>query len=74
MKIAGFVLLALGILGLMYGGIRYTTRDTVVDVGPIHATADREHNFPIAPVASGLLLAAGIAVLVASRHRGALKA
>jgi hypothetical protein len=70
MKIAGFVLLALGILGLVYGGIRYTTQETVIDVGPIHATADKEHNFPIAPVASGFLLVAGAAVLVASRGRG----
>jgi hypothetical protein len=69
MKIAGFVLLVLGVLGLVYGGIRYTTRETVIDVGPIHATAEKEHAIPIAPIASVALLAAGAAVLIASRRR-----
>lgn len=69
MKIAGIVLLILGVFGLIYGGIRYTTRDTVVDLGPIHATADVAHTFPIAPIAGGLLLAAGAAMLVMSRRQ-----
>jgi hypothetical protein len=69
MKIAGFVLLSLGVLGLLYGGIRYTTRDTVVDLGPIQATADREHSIPIAPIASMAVLTAGAVVLIASRRR-----
>lgn len=69
MKIAGIVLLCLGVFGLVYGGIRYTTRDTVVDLGPIHATADVSHNLPIAPLAGGLLLAAGAALLVMSRRQ-----
>ena len=68
MKIAGFVLLALGLLGLLYGGIRYTTRDRVFDLGPIHATAEHEHSLPIAPIAGALLLAAGAAVLITSRR------
>ena len=68
MKIAGFVLLALGLLGLLYGGIRYTSRDTVLDIGPIHATKEREHTLPIAPIAGVLLLAAGGAMLLSSRR------
>lgn len=69
MKIAGVVLIVLGVLGLVYGGISYTTRETIFDVGPIHATADRRHALPIAPIAGGLLLVAGVAVLVVSRRR-----
>lgn len=68
MKIAGIILLGLGLLGLLYGGITYTSRDTVLNVGPIHATAEREHTVPIAPIAGALLLAAGAAILVSSRR------
>ena len=68
MKLAAIVLMVLGAIGLLYGGIRYTSRDTVLDVGPIHATAEREHTVPIAPIAGALLLAAGTAVLFASRR------
>ena len=70
MKIAGFILLVLGLLGLLYGGIRYTSRDTVLDLGPIHATAEREHTMPIAPIAGAVLLAAGAALLISSRRTG----
>ncbi len=68
MKIAGLVLIVLGVLGLLYGGIRYTTRETVVDVGPIHIDADRERSIPIAPIAGAILVAAGAAVLMTSRR------
>jgi hypothetical protein len=71
MKITGIVLLVLGLLAFIFGGVRYTTRDTVVDIGPIHATADRTHTLPIAPVAGVLLIAGGTVVLLASRRRTA---
>ncbi len=70
MKIAAMVLIALGLLGLVYGGIRYTSRDTVLDLGPIHATAEREHSVPIAPIAGALMIAAGGVMLVSSRRNG----
>lgn len=68
MKIAGIILIVLGVLGLVYGGFRYTTRETVLDIGPIHATADREHSFPVAPIAGVLLLGAGGVMLFTSRR------
>lgn len=68
MKIAGLVLFALGLIGLIYGGFRYTSRDTIVDIGPIHATADREHSVPVAPIAGAIMVAAGAVLLVRSRR------
>ena len=41
LKIVGIVLVVLGIAGLAYGGLSWTRRDTVVDAGPIHITADK---------------------------------
>ena len=43
LAIAGVLLIAVGIAALAYQGITYTSRDTVLDIGPLHATADREH-------------------------------
>ena len=39
----GIVLIVFGLVGLAWGGFSYTTRETVVDLGPIHATRDKTH-------------------------------
>jgi hypothetical protein len=61
----GFVLIVLGLVGLAWGGISYTTRETVVDIGPIHATRDKTHNIPLPPIAGAVALIGGIVLLVA---------
>ena len=69
--IVGAVLIALGLAALAYQGITYTTRETVLDIGPIHATADREKTVPIPPVAGAVAVAAGTALLVAGLRKRA---
>ena len=64
-KTLGIVLIVLGLFGLAWGGFTYTTRETVVDIGPIHATRDKTHNIPLPPIAGALALIGGIVLLVA---------
>jgi hypothetical protein len=64
MKVLGGILVALGILALIYGGVSWTRKDTVVDAGPIQITADKKESIPVSPIAGGLLLAAGVVLLV----------
>ena len=66
MKLIGIILIVFGIVALVLGGIRYTTRETVIDVGPVKATADKEHNIPLSPIVGLASVAAGIACVVAS--------
>ena len=71
MKLIGICLIVLGVLGLALGGLSYTTRERVVDLGPLKVDADKEHNLPIAPIAGVAALVGGIAlVLVGSKGRG----
>ena len=63
MKIVAIVLIVLGAISLAYGGISYTTRETVVDIGPIEATAERHKTVPLPPVLGGIAVVAGIAML-----------
>ncbi|MDP3719932.1 MAG: DUF3185 domain-containing protein [Acidobacteriota bacterium] len=63
-KIVGIVLVVLGILGLAYGGLSWTSRETVVDAGPINITADKTERFPLPPLAGGLLLVAGVVLIL----------
>jgi uncharacterized membrane protein HdeD (DUF308 family) len=64
--IAGVVLLVLGLAALVYQGITYTTHETVIDVGPLHATADREKTVPLPPIVGIAAVAGGVALLVVS--------
>jgi hypothetical protein len=62
--VAGVVLLVLGLAALAYQGISYTSRETVVDLGPIHATADRQRTLPLPPIVGIAAVAAGVVLLV----------
>ena len=44
----GIALIVLGLAALAYQGFTYTTRETVIDIGPIKATAEREKTIPVA--------------------------
>jgi hypothetical protein len=66
-KTLGIVLIVLGLLGLAWGGFAYTTREKVVDIGPIHASRDVTHNVPLPPIAGALSLVGGVVLLVAGR-------
>jgi hypothetical protein len=60
----GAVLILLGIAALAYQGFTYTKRETVLDVGPVHATADHQKTVPIPPVLGMATVAVGVALLV----------
>ena len=68
MKIIGIVLIVLGLIGLAYGGITWTQREKVVDLGPIEVTRTERERIPVPPVAGGLALLAGAALVLASRR------
>jgi hypothetical protein len=69
--IAGIILIVLGLAALVYGGITYTSRETVIDLGPVQATAERERTFPLPPLAGVVAVAGGIALLVAGIRKRA---
>lgn len=71
MRIAGIILIILGVVGLVYGGITYTRRRDTVSFGPITATVNQRETFPISPVAGAVALAAGIGLLIAGGRRRA---
>lgn len=64
-SLAGLALIVLGLIALAYQGFTYTSRETVLDIGPVHATADREKTFPLPPVVGIAAVVGGIALVVA---------
>jgi uncharacterized membrane protein len=63
-KLIGLILIVVGIAVFVYQGITYTTREKVVDIGPIHMTAEKTKTFPLPPVVGGVVLVGGIVMLV----------
>ena len=63
----GLALVVLGILALVYQGIGYTKREKVVDIGPIHATADEHKTLPLPPILGVISLIGGIVLIARDR-------
>ena len=61
--LAGIGLILLGIVGLSYNQITYTSKEKILDIGPIQATAEKEKSIPVPPLLGGLVLVAGIGLL-----------
>ncbi len=62
--IVAIILIAVGIVAFAYQGISYTTREKVIDVGPLQVTADKTRTIPIPPVVGGVALVGGIVLLL----------
>jgi hypothetical protein len=64
LKIVGIILIVIGVAALAFQGISYTTREKIIDVGPIHATAEKKKTIHLPPVLGGMALVGGIVLLV----------
>ncbi len=67
--IVGVVLIAIGIIALAYGGFTYTTRQKVIDAGPLQVSADREKTIPFPPILGGACLIGGIVLVLAGNKK-----
>ena len=67
-KTLGIILIVVGLIGLAWGGLTYTTREKVVDIGPIHATRDKDHTIPLSPMVGALALIGGVVLVVAGKN------
>jgi hypothetical protein len=68
MKILGIVLIVLGVVGLAYGGISWTHKDKVVDIGPVEVTQDKHERLPFSPIAGGICLVVGATLLITGKR------
>ena len=69
LAILGIVLIVLGIAGLVVPRITYTTEEKVLDVGPLEATAEKEHTIAIPDIAGIIAVLAGGFLVFMGRRR-----
>jgi hypothetical protein len=64
----GIVLIALGVIALVYQGITYTTRETVIDLGPLKAEVEKQKTLPLPPILGVLAVAGGVVLVLVGRR------
>jgi drug/metabolite transporter (DMT)-like permease len=70
-RIAGMLLIVVGLVGVLWGGFSWTQEKTVVDIGPFKATTQEHKTIPFPPVAGAVALVAGVVLLVVAGRRKA---
>ena len=68
--LVAIVLIVLGVLALAYQGITYTTREKIVDLGPLKASVDKQKTIPLPPILGAVALAGGVVLLAVANKRG----
>jgi uncharacterized membrane protein HdeD (DUF308 family) len=68
-KVIGIILIVLGIVALVFGGISYTKKEKVIDLGPIEATAEEKKTIPLPPILGAVSLIGGIVLLLAGSKK-----
>jgi hypothetical protein len=68
--IIAIILIALGVAALAYQGITYTSKEKVVDLGPIHVTAEKTKTIPLPPILGAAALVGGIVLLIVGSRKG----
>lgn len=63
LTIVGLVLVALGVVGLFFGGVSWTKDREKADLGLFEVTLEEKEHLTIHPAVGGVLLVAGGAVL-----------
>src|SRR3954471_12342039 len=69
MRITGVVLIGIGGICLAVGGITYTKREKVLDIGPLQASTERQRTIPLPPLLGGLALVGGVALMIAGSRK-----
>jgi len=69
MTLIGIILIVLGVVGLIYGGITYTSSKNVVEVGSMRVQVDEERQIPLSPIAGAVAVAAGVVLILVERRQ-----
>lgn len=59
----GIVLIVIGIVALVWGGVFWTERDTIVDAGPLQISTENQEGIGLPPILGVIALIGGIALV-----------
>lgn len=62
--VLAIILIIVGIVAFAYQGISYTSRDKVINLGPLQVTTEKTSTFPLPPIVGGIAMVGGIVLLL----------
>jgi hypothetical protein len=68
--VVAIILIAVGIIAFIYQGFTYTTREQVVNLGPVHVTEEKTKTFPLPPIVGAIAVVGGLVLLIAGGKKG----
>ncbi|MCU7497185.1 MAG: DUF3185 domain-containing protein [Ignavibacteria bacterium] len=69
LTVIGIILILLGIAGFIFGGISFTKKSKVADLGPVEIQTEKKETVPVTPIASGVAVVAGIIMVVVGARK-----
>ncbi|MES2565867.1 MAG: hypothetical protein V4565_03310 [Bacteroidota bacterium] len=67
MKGLGIGLIVIGVALMIFTGINFTTKENVVDLGPLEINKEKNHPIKWSPIIGGIILVSGIVVLLVKK-------
>lgn len=68
-SIIGVVLIVLGVVGLVYGGVTYTTQSNVIDAGDLQLQVDQTRQIPFPPLVGAAAVTLGVILMYVGRRK-----
>jgi hypothetical protein len=65
LTVLGILLTTIGVISLIYQGVTFTTREKVIQFGPIQAYREKNKTIPLPPIIGALAIGGGILLIVA---------
>ncbi len=63
----GLILIAVGVVMLIWTGFSYTKKEKVIDAGPLQVSADKKESVNWPPYLGGILLVGGIVIVATAK-------
>jgi drug/metabolite transporter (DMT)-like permease len=63
MKLAGIILIIVGVLALVYQGFSYTQTKKDAQIGPVEIQHQETHDVPLPPIVGGICIVGGVVAL-----------
>ncbi len=67
--VIGIILVVVGAVGLIWGGVNYTSSRNAVDMGGMRVEVNETKHIPLSPIAGGVALIAGIVLIAVGRRQ-----